>query len=147
MHLALKGGVALAMLSLGMTSSHASTVVDCVSVGTATFSPRLTSAFQTGQITQHYNYTCAIVNSNGSSGTSSGTYTFVYDYSGSCVTATISNSGSTGVLVGGLAATVTSTTTSGAGIAAMSFTPLDSLGNPCDMGTAVLVAEGPAIFL
>lgn len=149
MHLALKGGIALALLaSAGTTAapSYASTVVNCISVGTATFSPRLTSAFQTGEITLD-SYTCAVVNSEGSSGTATGTYSFGYAYSGNCVTATVGNSDTTGLLVGGVAATLVSTPPSGAvGALAMSFTPIDSLGNPCDMGTALFVAEGPAIF-
>lgn len=132
--------LAAAALVSTTTPAHAD-FHSCALLGTATFSPRLTTTFVgNGSITLDYDYRCVAVDA-GTAGTGilTGHNTYSVGYSGSCVTAALSGpGGSTGTLVGGtVGATLSISTSDGV----REYTLVSESLNPCDMTRATLVSS------
>lgn len=147
-------GVAAATIAALATTvpavpAHAAGARVCVTSGTASFNPPLTVFVDTGTVSFSYHYDCFGADTGGGSGLQSGDGSLNYSYTGSCVSAALTETGTlnpvSGVLVGGSAAVTVNTTTR---VGARAFVLVPVLpSTPCSLAEATFYNVGPDVIL
>lgn len=113
----------LALVPANRQAVDAATVSACHENVNWTFSPALTSTFQSsGSVTYQWSHLCAIVSTGGGSGLFPDSGSVTFSYMGSCTSASLSGPGISGLLLGGTVAVFTAP-----GEKVFVLTPL----NPC----------------